>query len=125
MSEEKNKGGRPKGQPKTGGRKTGTPNKVTATTKDFIADILEGNRDKFKRELKALGGVEFLKVFTGLLNYVTPKMQSLSVEAQISAEMDALAKLLETAPEKAIEQIAQKMLELQAKAEGQRKEGTL
>ncbi len=41
--------GRPKGIPKTGGRKKGTPNKVTAVMKDAIAAAID-----------EVGGVDYL-----------------------------------------------------------------
>lgn len=48
MSEEsvvdssRNRGGRPRGKPKTGGRKAGTPNKTTGAVKEMILGALEG-----------------------------------------------------------------------------------
>ena len=41
--------GRPKGTPKTGGRKKGTPNKTTAIVKDMIIEALDKS-----------GGVDYL-----------------------------------------------------------------
>jgi len=37
---DRNKGGRPKGYKKTGGRQKGTPNKLTADVKDMIVQAL-------------------------------------------------------------------------------------
>ena len=39
--------GRRKGTGKTGGRKAGTPNKVSGTVKEWIASIIDGNRNQF------------------------------------------------------------------------------
>lgn len=111
------KPGKPKGSKKTGGRTKGTPNKTTGQTKEFIADILQRNESKFNKALKALEGEVFVRAYTQLLPYVSPKMQSVSVEAQINAEIKALNELLDTAPEEAIAKIAEKMLELQSKQE--------
>jgi hypothetical protein len=44
---------RPKGQPKLGGRKKGTPNKLTGALKDMILTALDGAHKD--------GGVEYLK----------------------------------------------------------------
>lgn len=35
---------RPKGTPKTGGRKAGTPNKVTQDAREWLTQLVEGNR---------------------------------------------------------------------------------
>ncbi len=61
--------GRPKGTPKTGGRRKGTPNKTTALIKDMIIEALDNS-----------GGVEYLMkvaeenpaVFCTLLGKVIP-----------------------------------------------------
>lgn len=104
---------RPKGTTKTGGRQKGTPNKVTAPTKEWLSNLLENKREVFEEYLDGLEPSEFIRVYSNLLSYHLPKMSSVSVDAQINAEMDALSKLLETAPEEAVEKIAEKMLELQ------------
>lgn len=44
---------RPKGQPKVGGRKKGTPNKLTAAVKDMVLQALNEAHDD--------GGVAYLK----------------------------------------------------------------
>lgn len=104
---------RAKGTSKTGGRQKGTPNKLTAPTKEWIGSLLEDKRETFEKYLDDLEPSEFIKTYSSLLNYHLPKMSSVSVDAQINAEMDALSKLLETAPDEAVEKIAEKMLELQ------------
>ena len=64
--------GRPKGLPKYGGRKKGTPNKITSVSQDVRRTIFEA--------FNLLGGVEYLvnvgrtepKTFCGLLARVLP-----------------------------------------------------
>jgi len=72
---EKGESGNPNGRPK------GTPNKVTADMKTWIAGLLERNRRQMEKDLKALEPHQRVAIFEKLLAYVVPKQQS--VEAQI------------------------------------------
>ena len=71
---------RQKGTAKTGGRKRGTPNKITATTKQWIESVLEGNRAAFVACLGQLTPIEFVKVYLSLLNYELPKRQAVGLQ---------------------------------------------
>jgi hypothetical protein len=73
-----------KGTEKTGGRKQGTPNKVTGDLRTWVNDILNENRDQFAADLKQLEPHQRVSVFEKLLSYAVPKMQS--VEAKIDLE---------------------------------------
>lgn len=64
---------RTKGTPKTGGRTTGTPNKVTSTLKEFIKGIINNNRDQIEKDLKALQPKERLMILERLMQYIVPK----------------------------------------------------
>lgn len=79
--EEKKNPGRPPGTPKTGGRKKGTPNKVTGTTRAWLDGLIGKNRAQMERDLKALEPKERLYILEKFMQYTTPKMQS--VEAKI------------------------------------------
>lgn len=71
---------RPKGIPKTGGRKRGTPNKVTGTVKEWLATIIDNNRMQFEKDLKSVPPLERLKVISSLLPYIIPKMQNVTAQ---------------------------------------------
>lgn len=45
---------RPKGIPKTGGRKAGTPNKVTQDVREWLTQLVEGSREQIERDLQSL-----------------------------------------------------------------------
>lgn len=74
--------GRAKGLPKTGGRKKGTPNKMTVEVKSCIKKMLESytGGNKFMDDFNALSPKDRLFLAERLMNYVVPKMQSVSVE---------------------------------------------
>lgn len=103
---------RPKGIPKTGGRKPGTPNKVNTDIKQWISLIVNNNRARFESDLDSLEPKERIVMLEKLMSYVTPKMQSVSVEAQIQAEYESLTKLLNEASDDVIDKIALKVIEL-------------
>lgn len=108
MAREKNDG---KGR--LGGRSKGTPNKATADIKQWVASILEDGRDKFMQSMEMLEPSEYVRVFSGLLNYVVPKQQAISMEAKLEAEIKQLERLLDDAPDEAIEKIANRIISIQ------------
>ncbi|MCD8306360.1 MAG: hypothetical protein LUC49_06890 [Prevotella sp.] len=64
-----------------GGRGKGTPNKITSDLKRWVAQILDGGRERFEASLNDLQPAEFIRVYTGLLNYVLPKQSPVSPES--------------------------------------------
>ena len=106
---------RVKGSPKIGGRRKGTPNKVTGDLKKWIAEILEGNKEAFVVNLQASEPKDFCKTYTTLLGYVLPKMVAVTPQEQAAAEFSELEALFNRLPDEAIIQIANKVLELEAK----------
>lgn len=101
------------GRGRLGGRVEGTPNKVTTDLKTWIAEFLDGGRDKFVESMEGLTPQEYVKVYTSLLNYALPKQQSVNVDAQIEAEYKQLEKLISTAPDEFIDRIAEKITKMQ------------
>ena len=99
---------RPKGTPKTGGRKKGTPNKASTDIRTWVA-----NREEFVLRLARLEDRDYIKTITGLLAYVVPKMSPYSIEDEKKKEQAMLQNLLSTSPESVIEKIATRLLELQ------------
>ena len=104
---------RPKGTPKTGGRKKGTPNKASTDIRTWVAKILDANREEFVLRLARLEDRDYIKTITGLLSYVVPKMSPYSIEDEKKKEQAMLQNLLSTSPESVIEKIATRLLELQ------------
>lgn len=104
--------GRKKGTEKTGGRIAGTPNKVTSSVRDWIQQIIDGNRDKFEADLNALEPIDRVKVISNLLQYIVPKVQSVSPEEALEAELHKIRELLFEVPDEAVNKIAQKVAEL-------------
>lgn len=101
------------GKGRMGGRKAGTPNKVTGTVKEWIASIIDGNRKQFEDDLEKLEPGERVRVISNLLQYVTPKMQSISPAEMLEAEYRKLEELLESAPDEAINEIVERVKRLE------------
>lgn len=74
--------GRAKGTPKTGGRKKGTPNKATATLKEWLISLLDNNRKQVEQDLQALEPKERLHYLFKLIEYAMPK------QAAVQAKID-------------------------------------
>ena len=115
---------RKKGTPKTGGRQKGTPNKTTAAVKGFITETLNdymrparkgSNKPTFAEDFAAMLPEDRVRAATQLAAYVIPKQQALTIDEQTQVEADALTQWLETAPAEAIDAIAAKVLEMQAR----------
>lgn len=114
---------RTKGTPKTGGRKAGTPNKTTAAVRASIAAVVStytqttggSGFGSLQEDLRNMLPVERARIIAQLVGYIIPKQQAITIEEQTAIEAEALTQWLQTAPAEAIEGIAAKVLELQAK----------
>lgn len=61
------------------GRKKGSLNLVTQTTKQVIADILENNLHTIQEDLDQLKPLDRIKVLLELMQYSTPKLKAIEV----------------------------------------------
>ena len=94
---------------KTGGRQKGTPNKTTASLKEWIASVIDGQRDQFVKDLAKLTPFERVKIVAGLLPFITPKQQSVEMDAQVKHDAELISRSLADAPDEYIELIADKV----------------
>ena len=82
---------RGKGTAKTGGRKAGTPNKVSKASRELVNDIIERNAtnfDKAMEEIYANDKVTFAAIYVKLIPYVTPKLNSVDIKDTTNREKD-------------------------------------
>lgn len=112
---------RKKGSEKTGGREKGTPNKVTTDLRTWVSSILESGQEKFIDSLEQLEPQEYIRTFTGLLNYALPKQAPTTPDDILRKEKEMMQELLLSLPEEAIDLITKKLYELQKKEENESK----
>lgn len=86
--------GRKKGTEKTGGRVMGTPNKVTAKTKQLIQDIIDKNLNTLNADIKKLSPKDRINAITGLLPYIVPKQQATTANVAIERMSDEQLQLM-------------------------------
>lgn len=74
---------KPKGLPKTGGRKKGAQNKVTATAREAIAQFVEGNVDRLTLWLDRIAAdspKEAFSSFMSVVEYHIPKLARTDIQ---------------------------------------------
>ena len=115
MAQRKGQTGNPNGRPR------GSRNKATAPLRQWVASLLDNNRQAFETDLKKVEPMQRLTVLEKLLQYALPKQthQTTTVAEQISAEYAELEKLLQAAPEDAVLRISEKVLELKKLSDAQ------
>lgn len=88
--------GRPKGQPKTGGRKKGTPNKKDKLGGfDTLAKLVEAMEDpeRLQVELAELHGKDYFRVYCDLMAYLRPKYSSVEFNGNVKMGNEVTAAL--------------------------------
>ncbi len=66
------------------GRPKGSANKETKQLREFLANVLDNNRDKFEDELNKLEGKDYINAVSNLMEYCTPKLQRSEIEIKES-----------------------------------------
>ena len=64
------------------GRPKGVPNKMTASLRTFVAEIISKNKRQINKDLKALQPKDRLIILERLMQYVIPKQQWQQVDLQ-------------------------------------------
>ena len=109
------------GKGRMGGRAKGTPNKATTDLKTWVASILDDGRAKFIKSLDKLEPSEYIRVFTGLLNYALPKQAPTTPDDMLEKEKKMMQELLLSMPEEMIDRVAKRLVELNEKEENEDK----
>jgi hypothetical protein len=107
------------GRGRLGGRVAGIPNKVTTDLKTWISTILDDGRDKFVESLDKLEPPEYIRTFTGLLNYALPKQAPTTPDDVLRKEKEMLQELLLSLPDEVIYRISKMIVKLEKKEENE------
>lgn len=111
------------GRGRIGGRVKGTPNKVNATLKEFIENVIDNNREQIIADMQELEHYQRLLFIERLVGYVLPKQAAVDIQNQIEAEYKALERLIDDAPDEFIDRITDKVLKLQEERNNERQQG--
>ncbi len=80
---------------KTGGRKAGTPNRVTRITRDLINDLAAGLYEDVKEDIDKLEPGERVRVWIKLCEFCAPKPQTVSLDMSVESKKTIEDKLAE------------------------------
>lgn len=106
------------GKGRLGGRAKGTPNKITSDVRQWVASILDGGRERFADSLNNLDSLEFVRVYSSLLNYVLPKQAPTTPDDVLEKEKKMMQELIFSMPDEMVDRVAKRLQELNEKEEG-------
>ena len=75
---------------KTGGRKAGTPNKVTSEVREQFQHLLENNIDKMQNDIEQLEPKDRLKVMIELSKFVIPTLKATEFKQDIGHTIEPI-----------------------------------
>lgn len=91
MPQPKGHTGNPNGRPK------GKPNKATQDMRQWLARLIDDNREQIEQDLAALEPKERLQILERFMQYTTPKMQSVAASFELERLNDEqLDSIIET-----------------------------
>lgn len=91
-----------KGSSKSGGRKAGTPNKVSKAAREVINQIIEDGAPKFRDTMDKIYAEDpplYAALYIKMLPYVTPKLNSVDIKDTTNVEKSLEQQLAEMAEE--------------------------
>lgn len=77
----------PKGK-KFGGRKAGTPNRVTQSTREALKTFLQAQQSEVEKAFKKLSPKEKVFAYTRLLPFITPQYSAINFSLKNMTEED-------------------------------------
>ncbi len=67
---------------KTGGRQKGTPNKITAEVREFLASLVSDNADLIQQDFRNMTTEQRMNFLPKILPYIVPKVKPISDEEE-------------------------------------------
>ena len=95
------------------GRPKGKPNRTTRELRGWVHSLLNRNTYNFEKDLRSVEPVQRLAIMEKMLKYCLPLHSVINLREQVNEEYAALEKLLNSAPDEAVQAIAAKVFELQ------------
>ena len=94
------------------GRPRGVPNKTTSDLRKWVDELLNKNISQIEKDMRVLEPHQRVAIFERMLQYLLPKRKQSSIEDQIQAEYSELERMLINMPEKAIDEITERIIKL-------------
>lgn len=76
------------GRGRIGGRTKGTPNKATASMRDWLQDLVNKNKRQIKLDLESLDPKSRLEALAKFLPYLLPRQQAVAASVDLNALTD-------------------------------------
>jgi parvulin-like peptidyl-prolyl isomerase len=76
------------GKGRLGGRAKGTPNRVTATVKEWLSELIDNNRKRIENDIELLEPKDRLQIMERLMQYVIPKQQAVKADIDLNKLSD-------------------------------------
>lgn len=76
------------GKGRLGGRAKGTPNRVTATVKEWLSELIDNNRQRIENDIELLEPKDRLQIMERLMQYVIPKQQAVKADVDLNKLSD-------------------------------------
>ena len=70
------------------GRKKGTPNKVTTTQREWLARLIDNNRERIEQDINLLEPKDRLLILERLMQYSIPKLQAVQTRVELNTLTD-------------------------------------
>lgn len=71
------------GRGRMGGRQKGTPNRTTKEARQWLAELIDANREQVRKDLKSLEPKDRLQMLEKLMQYVIPKQQAVNASINL------------------------------------------
>lgn len=71
-----------------GGRQKGTPNRVTAELRQWVARLIDANREQLEEDIQLLDPKERLDVIEKYMQYVLPRRQAVRADVSVDELTD-------------------------------------
>ena len=76
--------GKPVGLPKSGGRRKGSKNIITGSTRSWLSNLLEDNRETVINDLAQLEPFQRLQMLEKFMSYTLPKLSNIQAEINLN-----------------------------------------
>ena len=90
---------------KSGGRRPGTPNKVTKDLREQITVLIKKNFERIESDFNKLDSEKRLIVLERYLKYCLPPLQNLNIQAELKSQLEGLT-------DQQLEELAEKIISL-------------